>query len=385
MTLQQPLFQYNDYPGDSQNIQIRYESYAFTTAFVRIVFRNGQCIQFTDASSGTQTFKANQVWGYDSTQCFIQTSVFSPIRAFDTATAEITVTRYSSGLMLRLVLPIALLCMLAGCTFWASMESRNDTILTLLLSVSALYIVIFSNIPLLGYLTSLDKFCFLMYFLLVVVSLVHHIVSRMHEKEDKWPLRGLVLRVLEFLGRIAVIPLTTLSFAFYFQSIHLLLRILTLMFNIIFVVFVVSRDLKGLIHCCKTTMNALHKKADNPTERTISTLEVLVLNLVFYGIVSTSLATNSRRKYAKDQDILELVRSSPLSHVQADSDVGASDTGLPILTVKRSTSNSATGLSTSSGNGARRQTSSNDLNLRFVKNKSNSNNIITNHDEDDEF
>ena len=40
-----------------------------------------------------------------------------------------------------------------GLTFWANVDSRIDTTMTILLSVSALYVVILSNIPLLGYLT----------------------------------------------------------------------------------------------------------------------------------------------------------------------------------------------------------------------------------------
>lgn len=40
-----------------------------------------------------------------------------------------------------------------GLTFWADVDSRIDTTMTILLSVSALYVVILSNIPLLGYLT----------------------------------------------------------------------------------------------------------------------------------------------------------------------------------------------------------------------------------------
>lgn len=42
-----------------------------------------------------------------------------------------------------------------GLTFWANVDSRIDTTMTILLSVSALYVVILSNIPLLGYLTRL--------------------------------------------------------------------------------------------------------------------------------------------------------------------------------------------------------------------------------------
>ena len=48
----------------------------------------------------------------------------------------------------------------AGVTFWAEPETRVDSITTLILAVSALYIVILGNIPLVGYLTDFDRFVF---------------------------------------------------------------------------------------------------------------------------------------------------------------------------------------------------------------------------------
>jgi hypothetical protein len=38
-------------------------------------------------------------------------------------------------------------------TFWANLDDRINMTMTILLSVSALYVVILGNIPLLGYLT----------------------------------------------------------------------------------------------------------------------------------------------------------------------------------------------------------------------------------------
>lgn len=43
---------------------------------------------------------------------------------------------------MRYALPILILLLLSAATFWADVETRIDTTMTILLSVSALYVVI---------------------------------------------------------------------------------------------------------------------------------------------------------------------------------------------------------------------------------------------------
>ncbi len=76
--------------------------------------------------------------------------------------------RKGSGIVIRLVLPLFLLLLLSAVTFWMTTEKRVDVTITIMLSVSALYIVILGNIPLVGYLTKLDKFVFWVSSLLVL-------------------------------------------------------------------------------------------------------------------------------------------------------------------------------------------------------------------------
>lgn len=88
--------------------------------------------------------------------------------------------RKGSGIVIRLVLPLFLLLLLSAVTFWMTTEKRVDVTITIMLSVSALYIVILGNIPLVGYLTKLDKFVFWVsslviashnrYFIIVVIN-----------------------------------------------------------------------------------------------------------------------------------------------------------------------------------------------------------------------
>jgi hypothetical protein len=73
---------------------------------------------------------------------------------------EVTMKRISSGIVLRLVSPVLLLVLLCASTFWMVEDKRIDVTITFMLSVSALYIVLVANIPLVGYLTELDVFIF---------------------------------------------------------------------------------------------------------------------------------------------------------------------------------------------------------------------------------
>jgi hypothetical protein len=73
---------------------------------------------------------------------------------------QVTVYREGNGVIVRLILPITLLLLLSALTFWISSDQRVNTTITLLLSISALYIVILGNIPMVGYLTNVDKFVF---------------------------------------------------------------------------------------------------------------------------------------------------------------------------------------------------------------------------------
>ena len=66
--------------------------------------------------------------------------------------------RRSFGVVYRLALPVLLLLLLVGLTFWGDHAGRVDTTITILLATSALYIVIFSSTPMLGYLTVFDTY-----------------------------------------------------------------------------------------------------------------------------------------------------------------------------------------------------------------------------------
>ena len=57
---------------------------------------------------------------------------------------------------------------IGGLLFWDDMNTRLGNTVTLMLTLSALFIAIFGAIPLVGYPTILDKFVFTMFAILLV-------------------------------------------------------------------------------------------------------------------------------------------------------------------------------------------------------------------------
>jgi hypothetical protein len=111
--------------------------------------------------NGLANIKVNPMWTYNS----YTTTVYNPNYGStstkgtkDTCIVYLYVDRQSSGVIYRLALPIMMLLLLVGLTFWSEYSARVDSTITILLAISALYIVIFSSIPMLGYLTDFDYY-----------------------------------------------------------------------------------------------------------------------------------------------------------------------------------------------------------------------------------
>lgn len=90
--------------------------------------------------------------------------------------------------------------------------------MTILLSVSALYIVIFGNIPLVGYLTIFDSYMIGMYLFVAGCVILHQLTRRMREKQEEWPMREIYVRILEVFGRIFALPIVVFSYFLMFRD-----------------------------------------------------------------------------------------------------------------------------------------------------------------------
>jgi hypothetical protein len=166
----QPTLEFSKYPDDEQTIHLRYGSYAYNQNYLKMVFLQ-PALSFNQNYDGSFTFMENPLWTYEPSDT--SSSTYLSSSGFLNSIYHVAVSRQGSGIVVRLVLPITLLILLAGLTFWAEYGGRVDSTITLLLSVSALYIVILANIPLLGYLTAIDNYIFWVSFsYLVVVSVV---------------------------------------------------------------------------------------------------------------------------------------------------------------------------------------------------------------------
>jgi hypothetical protein len=153
----QPTLEFTDYPTDEQTMHIRYGSYAYNQNFMKVIYLQPS-LTFNQNYDGKETFSSNPLWTYEPTDT--SNGYYVSSSGFWNVIYHIAVSRQGKGIIVRLILPITLLILLAGLTFWAEYSGRVDSTITLLLAVSALYIVILSNIPLLGYLTAVDRYIF---------------------------------------------------------------------------------------------------------------------------------------------------------------------------------------------------------------------------------
>jgi hypothetical protein len=215
---------------------------------------------------------------------------FSYNRTYDHGIVMIKISRQSDGVLIRLGLPVLMLMILSGFVYWAAMESRIDSTMTILLSVSALYIVVFGNIPLLGYMTSFDQYILAMFLLLTINVVLHQFSFRLSVKTGKWPLRQFFIRLVEFSGRITVIPLALYLFSSIFHSNFVdnlngvAIIALTVGMTLIFM-----RESFGVRKAFKSSMIELQLKVDESSLDSLSWYEI-----IFYYIY-----TGLKRKYVK--------------------------------------------------------------------------------------
>ena len=176
LTLSTSIYQYIyidyvNYPQDYQSIQLRVECYGLGGEYVNVNhtgITSGQLIGYSLPTSvtlskneGQESIKNNPTWSYDGYSTVVNSVVYATTSgAFSRNEPIIYMNfhRISEGIINRLALPIMLLILLVGLTFWGEHTGRVDSTITILLAISALYIVVFSSIPMLGYLTNFDEY-----------------------------------------------------------------------------------------------------------------------------------------------------------------------------------------------------------------------------------
>jgi hypothetical protein len=318
----QPLLKFNSYPSDTQIINIRYGSYAYPQQYLVMNYW-GNALTFSTNFDNSDTFKSNPIWTFDKS--LTNYTTYPSGSKFLNAIFHIAVTRKGSGIVIRLVLPITLLILLSSLTFWVEdVPSRIDSTVTLLLSVSALYIVILSNIPLLGYLTDIDKYVFMMFLLLILVVGVHQAHSTLQSKIKQWPLRLIYVRLFDMMGRVALFPAVILIYVSNIKqafSPSAKQVVLALSFTAAAVIFV--REVNGVKKVGREALIKLVTKVNLPETKVseLSTVEVMVLNWWMFQTLSWSLIhissyLHNRGDFARPEDETIEVRELYPQHLE---------------------------------------------------------------------
>lgn len=143
--------------------------------------------------------------------------------------------------------------------------------------------------------------------MIVFAVCVHQLCTRLIIKAETLPLRFLMARTLELIGKVVILPIVVLVFVFTFNDIHIenlgkkaTKRIYT-MFAFIFAGVVFMRELKGYTNSCKVVQQKIRNKIDNPTGYSLSSLEVLYYNISVFGVCSRSAAYYHRWKKENDK------------------------------------------------------------------------------------
>lgn len=93
----------------------------------------------------------NPIWSFQSAVASFGSQSpgnFYGTRAY--GVVKIVFKRQAAGMTLRLALPIFLLVFLAALSFWAAPSDRVDSTVTMLIAISALYVIVIQNIPMIG-------------------------------------------------------------------------------------------------------------------------------------------------------------------------------------------------------------------------------------------
>lgn len=297
LTITQSNLDYTQYPLDSQNIDLTmysFGSYATQVSFTNVVIG----YQYTDSADEnvkTSSIQLNPIWSFDSATGTCGTK--KPGTRFNGRTYAIVsmrFTRQSTGVITRLALPMFLLVLLGALAFWARLEDRVNSTVTMLLAISALYIVVIQNIPPIGYLTKFDTFVVTMFALLFSCCILHLFIIRIsnEEKTHKWPLRKFYVRLLEFAGRISIIPIMSSVYAYIFLSKNRIQLVIVSVLIGTFALCVFIREFFSTKKALKVTIQEIDEKYSEVL--ILSNMETILFNLYNYNKFSSNLQHHSR-------------------------------------------------------------------------------------------
>jgi hypothetical protein len=291
ITLIQSNFVYEKYPLDEQFIMLRYFSYGLNSSFLVQEFVNNNpsnaIVEFK-SFSGAASISTNPIWAYQPYPTSYGTVVLEtnkPNKVRSTVHDYVYIKRQPNGILLRLALPILLLVVLGSLTFWSALESRIDSTIALLLAVSALYIVIFQSVPMLGYLTIFDIFVLTMFVILFACCVTHQVITRLATTRKENPTRDLMVCLTEAFMRLMLAPTIIAIYMVIFSQVYstnTLIIIAVLLF--LFIVFVGYREYTELRKSYLLIKDLLNKKMFilNGFEKA-SRMDVFIFNVYYFN------------------------------------------------------------------------------------------------------
>jgi hypothetical protein len=230
-------------------------------------------------------------------------------------TIVFTITRESNGLVLRYAFPLFLMSLLSGAMFWAKLEDRSFNTLTILLALATFSIVVYTNVPQVGYLTVFDEYILSM-FIIITFCVVLHITGTLlrsaPEKLAQWPLRNVYIQLNQYIGRTIIIPIIDISYLVWFKRIGHDTNVLTILVVIIlsplYSYVGVYMESLSLLRCIRRAASNIDDKFRY--NKILSLFEILFVNIFYYNKISYDGDYHRRILIKKDNDMAIEMNSS---------------------------------------------------------------------------
>jgi len=187
----QSLYDFTNFPYDTQDIVVRYGSFGYNASFLNISLVPNEPLSYVPNYDGRRNLFFNSEWAFKEEEAV--SGIYTTNGEYTDAYFLIPMSRYTNGLVVRIIIPVAILLVLASLTFWASSpETRIAATTTILIAISALYIVTVGYIPLVGYASLADKFVLvvshLLYFIQCVVCRIRRKITHCRPSSPLvWP------------------------------------------------------------------------------------------------------------------------------------------------------------------------------------------------------
>jgi hypothetical protein len=189
-TLAESLFDFSHFPYDQQIIVVRYGVFGFNDILINVDV-NSFGLTFAENFDGRQNIFFNSEYQFDADEAYgHQYNTTIGIETYTAAVFFLPVTRYAWGILLRIIIPLFIIVELSSATFWIpTPDARVGGVLSLILAVSAVYIIVIGYIPLVGYDTAADTYVLLMMVFLGIMLGFHCVHVSLHsiiysEEED---------------------------------------------------------------------------------------------------------------------------------------------------------------------------------------------------------